>query len=73
MSTKEIRSEITGSVWKIVKRPGDAVGEEDPLMILESMKMEIPVLPEVAGKVAEIRVNEGDAVTEGQVLAVIEV
>ncbi len=73
MATKEIRSEITGSVWKILKRPGDAVEEEDPLMILESMKMEIPVLAEAKGKVAEIRVRENDPVAEGQVLAVLEV
>ena len=72
MATKEIKSEITGSVWKIVKRPGDAVEEEDSLMILESMKMEIPVLAEAKGTVKEIRVQENDAVAEGQVLAVIE-
>ncbi|HET7547621.1 MAG TPA: biotin/lipoyl-binding carrier protein [Usitatibacter sp.] len=72
MATKEIKSEITGSVWKIVKRPGDAVEEEDSLMILESMKMEIPVLAEAKGTVKEIRVKENDAVAEGQVLAVIE-
>ena len=73
MARKEIRSEITGSVWKILKRPGDAVGEEDSLMILESMKMEIPVLAEASGTVAEIRVEENSAVSEGQVLAVLEV
>ncbi|HEX6635222.1 MAG TPA: biotin/lipoyl-binding carrier protein [Usitatibacter sp.] len=72
MASKEIKSEITGSVWKILKRPGDAVEEEDSLMILESMKMEIPVLAEAKGKVAEIRVKENDPVSEGQVLAVIE-
>ena len=72
MARKEIKSEITGSVWKIVKRPGDAVGEEDALMILESMKMEIPVLAEARGKVLEIPVKEGDAVTEGQALAALE-
>ena len=72
MARKEIKSEITGSVWKILKQPGDAVGDEDSLMILESMKMEIPVLAEANGKVAELRVKEGDAVSEGQVLAVLE-
>jgi acetyl-CoA carboxylase biotin carboxyl carrier protein len=72
MASKEIRSEITGSVWKILKGPGDAVEEEDSLMILESMKMEIPVLAEAKGTVKEIRVKENDAVAEGQVLAVIE-
>ncbi|HXS51804.1 MAG TPA: biotin/lipoyl-binding carrier protein [Usitatibacter sp.] len=73
MATKEIRSEITGSVWKILKGPGDAVEEEDSLMILESMKMEIPVLAEANGKVREIRVKENDPVAEGDVLAVLEV
>ncbi len=73
MANKEIRSEITGSVWKILKRAGDSVEEEDSLMILESMKMEIPVLAEVKGRVAEIRVQENDPVAEGQVLAVLEV
>lgn len=73
MARKEIRSEITGSVWKIVKRPGDVVGEEDVLMILESMKMEIPVLAEASGKLVEIVVKENDAVSEGQTLAVLEV
>ena len=73
MAKKEIRSEITGSVWKILKGAGDPVEEEDSLMILESMKMEIPVLAEAKGTVAEIRVKENDAVAEGQVLAVLEV
>ncbi|HET9580965.1 MAG TPA: biotin/lipoyl-binding carrier protein [Usitatibacter sp.] len=72
MATKEIRSEITGSVWKILKNAGDPVEEEDALMILESMKMEIPVLAEAKGRVAEIRVKPEDAVAEGQVLAVLE-
>jgi len=73
MARKEIKSEITGSVWKILKGPGDAVDEEDSLMILESMKMEIPVLAEAKGKVTEIRVKENDPVAEGDVLAVLEV
>jgi biotin carboxyl carrier protein len=73
MARKEIKSEITGSVWKILKRPGDSVGEEDSLMILESMKMEIPVLAEASGTVAEIRVEENAPVSEGQALAVLEV
>jgi len=72
MARKEIKSEITGSVWKILKQPGDAVGDEDALMILESMKMEIPVLAEMGGTVAEIRVKENDSVSEGQVLAVLD-
>lgn len=73
MARKEIKSEITGSVWKIVKHVGDEVGDEESLMILESMKMEIPVLAEASGKVAEVNVKEGDAIVEGQTLAVLEV
>ncbi|MEO7813540.1 MAG: biotin/lipoyl-binding carrier protein [Usitatibacter sp.] len=72
MANKDVKSEITGSVWKILKAPGDTVGDEDALMILESMKMEIPVMAEVQGRVVEIRVKEGDSIMEGQVLAVIE-
>ncbi len=73
MATKEVKSEITGAVWKIVKAPGDAVIDEDPIMILESMKMEIPVLAECAGRLLEIKVKEGEPVAEGQVLAVVEI
>ena len=73
MARKEIKSEITGSVWKILKQRGDVVTEDDSLMILESMKMEIPVLAEASGTVVEIRVEENTPVSEGQVLVVIEV
>jgi acetyl-CoA carboxylase biotin carboxyl carrier protein len=72
MARKEIRSEITGSLWKVLKQPGDTVTEEEPLMILESMKMEIPILAEANGKVLELPVNEGEPVAEGQVVAVLE-
>ena len=71
MARKEIKSEITGSVWKILKKPGDTVGSEDALMILESMKMEIPVLAESAGTVTALHVGEGDVVQEGDVIAEI--
>jgi len=68
----EVKAELVGSVWKIEARPGQQVQEEDVLIILESMKMEIPVLAPKAGTVREIRVKEQDVVKEGQVLAVIE-
>ena len=68
----EIKAELVGNVWKITSKPGDVVAEEDVLMILESMKMEIPVTAPRAGTVAEIRVKENDVVKEGQVLAVLE-
>jgi biotin carboxyl carrier protein len=73
VATKEIRSEITGSLWKILKQPGDRVVEEDTLMILESMKMEIPIMAEVKGVLKEILIKEGEPVAEGQVVATIEV
>ncbi|MDJ0785489.1 MAG: biotin/lipoyl-binding carrier protein [Myxococcota bacterium] len=68
----EVESQISGNVWKIEKQAGDAVEEEDEILILESMKMEIPVEAPCAGRLAEIRVAEGDHVEEGTVLAVIE-
>jgi acetyl-CoA carboxylase biotin carboxyl carrier protein len=73
MALREIKSEITGSLWKLLKNAGDGVEEDEPIMVLESMKMEIPVLADAAGVVREVRVIEGAAVAEGQVVAVIEV
>ena len=68
----EVEAQITGNVWKIEKAVGDALQEEDVILILESMKMEIPVEAPCSGRLAEIRVAEGDNVEEGTVLAVIE-
>jgi acetyl-CoA carboxylase biotin carboxyl carrier protein len=68
----EVRAELVGNVWKVEAKEGDQVEEDDILIILESMKMEIPVTAPAAGKVREIRVKEQDVVQEGQVLAVIE-
>ena len=67
-----LEAEIAGNVWKIEKAVGDRVSEEDVLLILESMKMEIPVEAPCSGTVSEIRVAEGDTVDEGTVLVVIE-
>ena len=72
MSKVEVESEVTGNVWKIESKVGDRVAEEDVLMILESMKMEIPVEAPSAGTIIEILVNEEDAVEEDQVVAIIE-
>jgi biotin carboxyl carrier protein len=58
-------------VWRILAKVGDKVAEEDQIMILESMKMEIPVLSPDAGTIKEILVREGDAVSEGQAVAVL--
>ena len=68
----EIEAQITGNVWKIEKAVGDPVAEGDSVMILESMKMEIPVEAPCAGRVSELRVAEGDSVEEGTILAVLE-
>ena len=67
----EIVAEMVANVWKIVVSPGDDLAEGDTVCILESMKMEIPVLTETAGKVAELRISEGDVVQEGDILAVL--
>jgi acetyl-CoA carboxylase biotin carboxyl carrier protein len=68
----DVRAHITGSVWKVECAIGDPVAEGDELVIIESMKMEMPVEAEAAGTVAEIRIAEGDAVEEGDVLVVLE-
>jgi biotin carboxyl carrier protein len=68
---EEVRAEMVANVWKVVVKPGDTVESGDTLVILESMKMEIPVVAESGGSVAELRVNEGDVVQEGDVIAVI--
>jgi biotin carboxyl carrier protein len=68
----EIRAEMVANVWKVVKAAGDAVEEGDTLVILESMKMEIPVLAETDGVLKELAVGEGDVVQEGDLIAVIE-
>ncbi len=67
----EVESQIMGSVWKIQAAVGDEVEEEDVLLIIESMKMEIPVEAPEGGQVLEIRVQEGQAVEEGDVLVVL--
>jgi len=72
MSRIEIESEVTGKVWKVETKVGDRVEEEDVLLILESMKMEIPVEATCAGTVTELLVSEKDAVEEDQILVIIE-
>jgi acetyl-CoA carboxylase biotin carboxyl carrier protein len=67
-----VKSEITGKVWQIEARVGQQVAEEDPIVILESMKMEIPVGAPVGGTVKQILVAEGDTVQEGQDVAILE-
>ena len=68
----EVEAHITGTVWKIECQVGDAIDEGDTVVILESMKMEMPVEAEDAGTVSEIRCEEGQAVSEGDTLVVLE-
>jgi biotin carboxyl carrier protein len=72
MALVNVKSEIAGNVWKIQLKAGDKVEAEGEILILESMKMEIPVLSPRAGTVKEIRVSEGETVGEGQLVAVID-
>ena len=67
----EIEAQIAGNVWKIEKAVGDEVGAEEVILVIESMKMEIPVEAPRAGQILEIRVAEGDSIEEGAVLVVI--
>jgi acetyl-CoA carboxylase biotin carboxyl carrier protein len=67
-----VEAHITGTVWKIEVQVGDTVEEGDTIVILESMKMEMPVEAEDPGTVAEIRCEEGQPVSEGQTLVVLE-
>lgn len=72
MATTEVKSEIAGKVWKIEAPAGTQVSEDDPIVILESMKMEIPVNAPAGGKVVEILVAEEEMVEEDQPVAIIE-
>ncbi|GAB2594297.1 biotin/lipoyl-binding carrier protein [Kribbella endophytica] len=65
-------AELVANVLKITAKAGDSVGPQDTLVILESMKMEIPVLAEVAGTITEFKVSEGEVVRDGDPIAVIE-
>jgi acetyl-CoA carboxylase biotin carboxyl carrier protein len=67
----EIHAEMVANVWKVIAAAGDTVAEGDTLVILESMKMEIPVLAETSGTLATLAVAEGDVVQEGDLIAVI--
>ena len=69
---EEVRAEMAANVWKVVVNEGDTVADGDTLVILESMKMEIPVVAESSGSVRELHVAEGDLVQEGDVIAVID-
>ena len=68
----EVRAEMVANVWQVVASEGDHVADGDTLVILESMKMEIPVLAETAGTLTKMAVAEGDVVQEGDLIAVID-
>ncbi len=72
MAKVDIKTEITGNVFKIVAAVGDRMDEDQPIMFLESMKMEIPISAPEPGVLKEVLVAEGDTVTEGTVVARIE-
>ena len=68
----EVRAEMVANVWQIVTAEGEQVSEGATLVILESMKMEIPVLAEEPGMVTKLAVAEGDVIQEGDLIAIIE-
>ena len=72
MTRSNVQSEISGKVWKVEAGVGARLEAEEPIVVLESMKMEIPVPAPHACTVVEVLVAEGDAVDEGQVVAVVE-
>ena len=72
MPTIELKSDITGTVWKVLKKAGEPVAEDEPIVILESMKMEIPLLAPRDGLVKEVRVQPGSPVRAGQCVVVLE-
>ena len=69
---EEVRAHITGVVFQVVAQAGDRVAAGDPILILESMKMEIPVEAPRAGVVQAVRVAEGQTVQEGDIVATLE-
>ena len=71
MAERIVRSEIAGVVWKLEAKVGETVSAQDPIMILESMKMEIPVPAPIDGIITRILVEEGEIIGEGHELAVI--
>ncbi|MDO8423534.1 MAG: acetyl-CoA carboxylase biotin carboxyl carrier protein subunit [Parvibaculum sp.] len=72
MARIEVKSEIAGKVWKVEAQVGNQVDEDDAIIILESMKMEIPVAAPSRCRVVELRVAEEDAVAEDQIIAIVE-
>lgn len=72
MALETIRSEVTGTVFQVLVAPGAQVAADDTLILIESMKMEIPITATCAGTVREVRVSEGDGVADGQDVVIVE-
>lgn len=68
----EVKASMAGSVWKITAEEGAEINDGEDVVILESMKMEIPISAETSGTIKELKVSEGDFVNEGDVIAIIE-
>ncbi|MCA1023184.1 acetyl-CoA carboxylase biotin carboxyl carrier protein subunit [Halobacillus litoralis] len=68
----EVKASMAGSVWKVTAAEGTQINDGDDVVILESMKMEIPIPAEASGTIKELKVGEGDFVNEGDVIAIIE-
>lgn len=73
MAQVKAKSEVTGMVWKVLKQAGDSFEDEEVLMIIESMKMEIPITAEGAGAVVSVLVAEGATVSDGDTVMVLDV
>jgi acetyl-CoA carboxylase biotin carboxyl carrier protein len=72
MAAAKVVTDVAGNVWKIVAKVGDKLEEDDTIMIMESMKMEIPVTAPKDGTLKEILVEEGEAIPEGETVAMID-
>jgi len=72
MPRTAVESEVTGTVWKIAAAPGATLAADDTIVVVESMKMEIPIVAPEGGRLVELRVQEGEAIESGQVVAVLE-
>lgn len=72
MTIAEVRTEVAGKVWKINKSIGERVAADEPVVILESMKMEIPILATTAGTIIFLRVSTGDHVQSGKIIAILQ-
>ena len=73
MAQVQVKSEVTGKVWELMASQGASVSKNEVLLVIESMKMEIPVTAPVAGRVAALLVGSSDDIAEGQIIAIIDI